>query len=149
MSTLQSLLTSYTLCQPILIASTSDKKYRFGVPFKVLTTQVGHYRVHIYLNLFFRQICRFMVGSRGRRLSEGQFDGSLQARNSKNNSTEHSSHCLQYILYESTDIDAITISIFLIKELVDLRITTLSSKHFHLPNFPANMEVPVNPSQTH
>ena len=26
----------YTLCQPVLPVSTSDKKYRFGVPFKVL-----------------------------------------------------------------------------------------------------------------
>ena len=29
------------LCQPVLIASTSDKKYRFGVLFEVLTEQVG------------------------------------------------------------------------------------------------------------
>ena len=31
------------LCQPVLIASTSDKKYRFGVPLTVLTKQVGLY----------------------------------------------------------------------------------------------------------
>ena len=43
MSTLHSVPSSRTLCQPVLIASTSDKKYRFGVPFKVLTKQVGLY----------------------------------------------------------------------------------------------------------
>ena len=37
---LHSVPSSCTLCQPVLIASTSDKKYRFGVPFKVLTKQV-------------------------------------------------------------------------------------------------------------
>ena len=26
-----------TPCQPVLVVSTSDKKYRFGVPFKVLS----------------------------------------------------------------------------------------------------------------
>ena len=39
--TLHSVPSSCTLCQPVLIVSTSDKKYRFGVPFKVLTKQVG------------------------------------------------------------------------------------------------------------
>ena len=28
---------SCTPCQPVLVVSTSDKKYRFGVPFKVLS----------------------------------------------------------------------------------------------------------------
>ena len=36
-STLHSFPSSCTLCQPVLTVSTSDKKYRFGVPFKVLT----------------------------------------------------------------------------------------------------------------
>ena len=51
------LLSSCTLCQPVLTVSTSDKKYRVGVPFKVLTKQVGLYihkftvftYVHIYV----------------------------------------------------------------------------------------------------
>ena len=30
-------------CQPVLIASISDKKYRLDVPFEVLTNQVGLY----------------------------------------------------------------------------------------------------------
>ena len=34
-STPHSVPSSCTLCQPVLIVSTSDKKYRFGVPFKV------------------------------------------------------------------------------------------------------------------
>ena len=34
---------SCTLCHSVLVVSTSDKKYRFGVPFKVLTKQVGLY----------------------------------------------------------------------------------------------------------
>ena len=34
---------SCTLCQPVLIVSTSDKKYRSGVPFGVPTKQVGLY----------------------------------------------------------------------------------------------------------
>ena len=42
-STLHSVPSSCTLCQPVLIVSTSDKKYRFGVPFKVLAKQVGLY----------------------------------------------------------------------------------------------------------
>ena len=41
--TLHSVPISCTLCQPVLIVSTSDKKYRFGVPFKVLTKQVRLY----------------------------------------------------------------------------------------------------------
>ena len=43
MSTLHSVPSSCTQCQPVLIVSTSDKKYRLGVPFKVLTEQVGPY----------------------------------------------------------------------------------------------------------
>ena len=43
MCTPHSVPSSCTLCQPVLIVSTSDKKYRFGVPFKVLTKQVGLY----------------------------------------------------------------------------------------------------------
>ena len=42
-STLHSVPSSCTLCQTVLIGSTSDKKYRFGVPFRVLTKQVGLY----------------------------------------------------------------------------------------------------------
>ena len=34
-STPHSVPSSCTLCQPVLTVSTSDKKYRFGVPFKV------------------------------------------------------------------------------------------------------------------
>ena len=41
MCTLHSVPSSCTLCQPVLVVSTSDEKYRFGVPFKVLTKQVG------------------------------------------------------------------------------------------------------------
>ena len=37
----QSLAHVHYVCQPVLIASTSDKKCRFGVPFKVLPKQVG------------------------------------------------------------------------------------------------------------
>ena len=40
---LHSVPSSCTLCQPALIVSISDKKYRFGMPFKVLTKQVGLY----------------------------------------------------------------------------------------------------------
>ena len=36
-------LISCTLCQPELIVITSDKTYRFSVPFKVLPRQVGLY----------------------------------------------------------------------------------------------------------
>ena len=43
MHTLHSVPSSCTLCQPTLIEKTSDKKYRFGVPIKVLTKQVGLY----------------------------------------------------------------------------------------------------------
>ena len=42
-STLYLVPSSCTLCQPVLIVSTSDKKYRFGMPFKVLTKQVCLY----------------------------------------------------------------------------------------------------------
>ena len=42
-STLHSLPSSCSLCQPVLIVSTSDKKYRFGVPFKVLVKQASGY----------------------------------------------------------------------------------------------------------
>ena len=42
-STLHSVPSSCTLCTPVLIVSTSDKKYRFGGPFKILTKQVGLY----------------------------------------------------------------------------------------------------------
>ena len=42
-STPHSVPSSCTLCQTVLIASTSDRKYRFGVPFKVVTRQVGLY----------------------------------------------------------------------------------------------------------
>ena len=45
MHTPHSVPSSCTQCQPVLLASTSDKKYRFGVPFKVLTKQVGLYRI--------------------------------------------------------------------------------------------------------
>ena len=34
-------LSPYSLCQTVLIVSTSNEKYRLGVPFKVLTKQVG------------------------------------------------------------------------------------------------------------
>ena len=37
---LYSVPSSCTLCQPVLIASTSDEKYRFGVPFEVLVDEV-------------------------------------------------------------------------------------------------------------
>ena len=33
----------HTLCQPVLIIFTIDKKYRFGVPFKVLSKHVVLY----------------------------------------------------------------------------------------------------------
>ena len=38
-----SLSHTHTLCQPVQMVSTSDRKYRFGVPFKLLTKQVGFY----------------------------------------------------------------------------------------------------------
>ena len=37
-------------CQPVLIVSTSDMKYRFGIPFNVLTKQGGLY-VHFTQSL--------------------------------------------------------------------------------------------------
>ena len=40
-STPHSIPSSCTLCQPLLTVSTSDMKYRFGVPLKVFTKQVG------------------------------------------------------------------------------------------------------------
>ena len=53
-----------TLCQPVLIVSTSDKKYRFGVPFKVLTkwaelVLVCMYvlYVHRYVSVFVHTVC--------------------------------------------------------------------------------------------
>ena len=47
MGALHSVPSSCTVCQTVLIVSTSDKKYRFGVPFKVLTKQVEQY-IHMY-----------------------------------------------------------------------------------------------------
>ena len=41
MSTPHSVPSSCTPCQPVLIASTSDKKYRFSVPFKVLNKKLN------------------------------------------------------------------------------------------------------------
>ena len=48
--TLHSVLISCMPCQPVLIVSTSNKKYRFGVPSKVLTKQVGLYFSAVFLN---------------------------------------------------------------------------------------------------
>ena len=42
----QSLAHVHYVCQPVLIASTSDKKHRFVVPFKVLTKQVYILKIH-------------------------------------------------------------------------------------------------------
>ena len=42
-STPHSVPSSCTLCQPVLVVSTSDKKHRYGLPFKVLTKQVCLY----------------------------------------------------------------------------------------------------------
>ena len=39
---------SCTLYQSVLIVSTSDEKYIFGVPFKVLTKQVSSASIHVH-----------------------------------------------------------------------------------------------------
>ena len=43
--TLHSVPSSCTLCQLVLMVSTSDIKYKFGVPFNVLTNQVVLYTI--------------------------------------------------------------------------------------------------------
>ena len=45
----------YTICQPVLMVSTSDEKYIFGVPFKVLSKQVGLY-IKYYVG-----VCKVMM----------------------------------------------------------------------------------------
>ena len=51
MSILHSVLSSHALCQPVLIVSTSVKKYRSGVPFKELTTSLAVYIYALFLGL--------------------------------------------------------------------------------------------------
>ena len=51
MSILHSVLSSHALCQPVLIVSTSVKKYRSGVPFKELTTSLAVYIYVVFLGL--------------------------------------------------------------------------------------------------
>ena len=48
--TLHSVPSSCTLCPPVLIVSTSDEKYRFGVTFELHTEQVG---LHTRLSVVF------------------------------------------------------------------------------------------------
>ena len=48
---------SCTLCQPVLMVSTSDKKYRFGVPFELHTEQVGlHTRLNVPFEVLTKQV---------------------------------------------------------------------------------------------
>ena len=58
-SILHSVPSSCALCQPVLIVSTSDMKYGFGVPFKVLTKQVC---LHACRNILgFKNLCCLFV----------------------------------------------------------------------------------------
>ena len=45
---------SCTPCQPVLVVSTSDIKYRFGVPFKVLS-KLGYIYTCIHIN-----VCKYL-----------------------------------------------------------------------------------------
>ena len=47
---------SCTLCQPVLIASTSDKKYRFGVPSRYLLSKIDSNLIMCSVSSYSREI---------------------------------------------------------------------------------------------
>ena len=76
MSTPHSVPSSCTLCQPVLIVSTSDKKYIFGVPFKVLLNQ--HHPLQIFTVLFIPR--SLQVNEQIEKLRKSQVEKKLELR---------------------------------------------------------------------